>query len=136
MGPGSRADSCASCTSLPVMRSAGTTTEREWPRSPDRPQLAPAAQRGPQAAVEAEAVDRCRRRDGAEALQLHAGPLEAALLEHAPRRRVADPRARLQRLEAERGERMVDHGARRLGGVALAPIRHAKPVADLLGAPD
>ena len=60
-----------------------------------------------------------------------AGPLEAAFLQHPARGRVGHARAGLQRLVAEIAEGMVDHGARRFGGVALAPIRHAEPVADL-----
>src|SRR5947207_12393482 len=58
---------------------------------------APASERRPQAAVQAEAVDRCRRLDRADAIEADAGPLEAALLQHAARGRVAHPRAAQQK---------------------------------------
>src|SRR5581483_578833 len=93
--------------------------------------LAPALERSPQAAIEAEAVDRRRARQRADACQAGAGPLEAALLQHAARRRVGDASGRLQRVAFEVGEGVVDHRAHRLGGVALAPMLDAEPVADL-----
>src|SRR5262249_29407707 len=77
----------------------------ELPHSPHAPHLSPAFQRGPDTALEPEAVDRRRRVDRADAAQADAGPLEAALLQHAARRRVGDARARLQRLMIELAER-------------------------------
>src|SRR5215213_4153184 len=62
---------------------------------------APAFQRSPQAAVEAEAVDRRRARDRADTQQACTGPLEAAFLQHAARRRIGDARRRLDRLAVE-----------------------------------
>src|SRR5262245_38150964 len=93
--------------------------------------LPPALERGPDVAVEPEAVDRDRARQGADAAQAGAGPLEAALLEDAARARIGDARARRQRLVVEVGEGIVDDGAHCLGGVALAPMWDAEPVAEL-----
>src|SRR5215813_2026844 len=101
-----------------------------WPlRHP--PGLAPALERGPEATVEPEAIDRCRGGDRVDAQQRHAAPLEATLFKHATRSRVRYPRASVEPLEAELLEGVVDDGARRLGGVAVAPIGCAQPVTDL-----
>src|SRR5438552_1182406 len=78
---------------------------------------APAFQRGPDAALEAEAIDRHRRAERADAAKTDAVPLEAALLQHAPRLRIGDAHAGLQRLVLQVGEGMVDQRAHRLGGV-------------------
>src|SRR6266571_7202843 len=93
--------------------------------------LAPSLQRSPKPAVETEAIDRRRAGDGADAHQARARPLEAALFQNAPRRRIGDARRRLDRLVAEVGEDMIDQRAHRFGGVAFAPVLDAKPVADL-----
>src|SRR4029079_10233284 len=95
------------------------------------PARAPAFQRGPQPAVEAEAVDWHRARQRADALQPRAGPLKAALLQHAPRRRIGDARRRLDRLAVEVGEDVIDDRAHGFGTVALAPVLDAEPVAHL-----
>src|SRR5262245_46593433 len=57
-------------------------------RSRHPPRLTPSLERGPQPAIQPEAIDRRRGSDGADASQYHAAPLEAALLEHATRGRV------------------------------------------------
>src|SRR5205823_11607263 len=93
--------------------------------------FAPAPQRGPQAAVEAEAIDRGGRGDRADAVEPDAGPLEAALLQDAARGRVAHARAGDQDVTAEVAEGMVDQCARRFGGIAVPPERDAEPIADL-----
>src|SRR5580698_9552703 len=91
----------------------------------------PRLQRRPQAAIEAKAIDRRGGVDGADARQPHAGPLEAAFLQHPPRGRIVDARAGYQRVMLEIAENMIDQGAHRLGGKAASPIGHAKPVAHL-----
>src|SRR3984957_15310075 len=91
----------------------------------------PGLQRRPQAAVEPKAVDRRRRVDGADARQAHAGPLEAAFLQHPARGRIGHARAGYQRFMLEIAEGVVDQSAHRLGGEAAAPIGHAEPVAHL-----
>src|SRR6266571_1228965 len=93
--------------------------------------LAPSLQRSPKPAVETEAIDRRGARDGADAQQARARPLEAALFQNAARRRIGDARRRLDRLVAEVGEDVVDHRAHGLRGVAFAPVLDAQPVADL-----
>src|SRR5437016_14311278 len=100
-------------------------------RQPLRRTVAPALERGPQAAVEAEAVDRGRRIERADAIEADAGPLEAAFFQHAARGRIAHPRAGDERVTAEVGERVIDHGAGGFGGVAIAPIAHTQPIAEL-----
>src|SRR5207237_2231473 len=92
---------------------------------------APALERGPQAAIEAEAVDRRRRIERADAVEADAGPLEAAFFEHAARGRIAHARPGNERVVAEVGEGMVDHGARGFGGIAVAPVGHAEHIAEL-----
>src|SRR5262249_41530256 len=62
--------------------------------------LAPTLERGPQAAVEPEAVDRRGGGDCADAQQHHAAPLEAALFKHSARGPVRHPPARLPPLHA------------------------------------
>src|ERR1700731_3442016 len=91
----------------------------------------PALQRRPQAAVEAKTVDRRRRVDGADARQLHAGPLEAAFLQHPARGRIVDARAGYQHLMLEVAESVVDQGAHGFGGKTAAPVGYAQPVAEL-----
>src|SRR5260370_12898967 len=54
---------------------------------------APVLQRRPDAAREAEAIDRRRGAQRLEAMQLDAAPLEAALLQNVARERIGDPRA-------------------------------------------
>src|SRR5262249_8624739 len=92
--------------------------------------LAPIPWRGPPATVEAEAVDRRRGGERAEAIEADAGPLEAALLQHPARGRIAHPRAGDEHVAAEIAEGMIDDRARGLGGVALAPVAHAEPIAE------
>src|SRR5229473_896525 len=92
---------------------------------------APALERGPDRALEPEAVDRRRAFQRADAVEPDPGPLEAAFLQHPPRGRIGDAGTGLQRLELEIGEGVVDQGARRLGGEAAAPVRHAEPAAEL-----
>src|ERR1700737_4817764 len=92
---------------------------------------APVLQRRPDAAREAEAIDRRRRAQRLEAMQLDAAPLEAALLQNVARGRVGGARARDQLLGIERLEGEIDHRAGRFGGKALAPILHAEPIAEL-----
>src|ERR1043165_8289433 len=91
----------------------------------------PTLQRGPDAALEPEAIDRYRRPERADAAQADAGPLEAALLQHAARVRIGDAHRGLQRLWAEMGEGVIDQRAPPPGGVALAPVARAEPVADV-----
>src|SRR5712691_6817897 len=86
---------------------------------------------GPQAAGEPEAVARRRRSQRADAVEPDPRPLEPALLQHPARGRVAHARARDQRVVPEVDEGVVDQRARGLGGVAVAPERDAKPIADL-----
>src|SRR5262245_20492461 len=52
--------------------------------SPSRHALAapPAFERGPDAAVEPEPVDRCRTRQRPDAVETYPGPLETAFLQH------------------------------------------------------
>src|SRR2546429_4041558 len=87
--------------------------------------LAPSLERGPQPAIKPEAIDRCRGGDRVDAPKHHAVPLEAALFEDAARGRIGHPCAGLEPLEPEILEGVVDQGSRGLGGIALAPIRHA-----------
>src|SRR5690349_2289713 len=89
---------------------------------------APVAQRGPDTAIEAEAVDRRGTVDGADAVKSDTAPLEAALLQHAPRRGIADARAGLQLLAAQHAEGVIDHRTRGFGGIAAAPEFGAEPV--------
>src|SRR5580700_2218982 len=96
-----------------------------------RASLAPSLQRRPQAAVEPKAIDRRRRVDGADARQPHAGPLEAAFLQHPARGRIVDAGAGYERVMLEVAESVVDQGAHRFGGKTAAPIGHAEPVAEL-----
>src|SRR5436305_1184016 len=90
---------------------------------------APALERGPDSAFEPEAVDRHGRAERPDAAQTDAGPLEAALLEHPARCRIGDAHRGLQRLVLRVGERVIDQRADRFGGVTLAPVASAKPVA-------
>src|SRR5688572_18125518 len=69
---------------------------------------APALQRYPQTAVEPEAIDRRRARERADAVQTDAGPLEAALLQDATRRRIGHARGRLQCVVLALGEGIID----------------------------
>src|SRR5712691_7315344 len=92
---------------------------------------APALERGPDRALEPEAVDRRRAFQRADAVEPDPGPLEAAFLQHPPRGRIGDAGTGLQRLELEIGEGVVDQRAHRLGGEAAAPVRHAEPAAEL-----
>src|SRR3954466_3549336 len=105
------------------------------PSPTDALRRAPSLQRGPQAAVEAEAVDRRRACDRPDAQQARAGPLEAALLQHTARRRIGDACRRLHRFAVEVGEGVVDQRAHRFSGVAFAPVLDAEPVADLRRVP-
>src|SRR5262245_27034745 len=100
-------------------------------KSRDAAAGAPAFERGPDAAVEPEAVDRRRALEGANAIEADAGPLEAAFLQHPARGRVGDARARLHRLVAELRKGVVDRRAGRFGGVAVAPIGRAEPIAEI-----
>src|SRR5476651_329112 len=80
----------------------------------------PVLQRRPDAAREAEAIDRGRRSQRLEAMQFDAAPLEAAFLQDIARRRVGDPRTRHQMLDIELLEGKIDHRARRFGRKTLA----------------
>ena len=93
----------------------------------------PALQRRPDAAGKTEGVDGTRRAERLEAMQLDAGPLEAALLQDVARHRVGDAGAGEQRLLIELLEEIVDRGARGLGAETLAPMLEAEPVAELGG---
>src|SRR5271166_3844231 len=93
--------------------------------------LAPGLERGPQATIKTKLIDRRRGIDGADAAKLDAGPLKAALLQHAARRRIADASPGRKHLMAERGEGVVDQRPRGLGGVAATPKGDAQPVAEL-----
>src|SRR5262249_52312352 len=95
------------------------------------PRFGPGLKRSPHTAIEPEAIDRGRVIADADAAQLDARPLEATLLQHAARRRVADTRPSLQRLMSELAETVIDHGANRFGRVASVPERHADPIAEL-----
>src|SRR5262245_15746884 len=92
--------------------------ERVRARSRDPSHLAPVLERLPQAAVETEAIERRRGGDRPDSGEDDAGPLEAAFLQHAARRRVAHPRAGGQPIELQVVEGVVDERARGLGGVA------------------
>src|SRR5262245_31215139 len=96
-----------------------------------RAHSAPALKRRPEAAVEPEAIDRRRRGQRSDAVEPDPGPLEAALLQHAAGGRVAHPRAAGEAIVAEVAEGIIDHAARRLGGVAPAPEHDAEPITDL-----
>ena len=72
---------------------------RSLARAPGR--TAPVLQRRPDAARETEAIDRRRRSQRHEPMQLDATPLETALLQNVARGRVGDPRARDQLLDVE-----------------------------------
>src|SRR6266404_3874193 len=98
------------------------------PLAPRR--TAPVLQRRPDAAREAEAIDRCRRAQRFEAMQLDAAPLEAGLLQNFARRRIAHPRAGDQVLDIEFLEGEIDHRPRRFGGKTLAPMFDAEPIAE------
>src|SRR5713226_65674 len=91
---------------------------------------APVFQRRPDAAREAEAIDRRRGAQRLEAMQLDAAPLEAAFLQDVARGRIGDPRAGDQVLDIELLEGEIDHRARRLGAKTLAPMFDAEPVAE------
>ena len=67
-------------------------------RAPPR-RTAPVLQRRPDAARQAEAIDRRRRAQRLEAMQLDAAPLEAAFLQDVARRRIGDARAGDQMLD-------------------------------------
>ncbi len=75
------------CLPFPEREGEGSEGSRS---STPPPRAVPALQRGPDAARQAEAVDRARRAQRLEAVQLDAAPLEAALLEDVARRRVDD----------------------------------------------
>src|SRR6267142_4581763 len=116
----------STCAEGPSVRDSDS-----FPCSTHAPHFPPALERGPDAALEPEAIDRRRRMNRADAAKADAGPLESAFLQHAPRRRIGDARRRLQRLVADIAERMVDQRAHRLGGVAFALMGLAEPAADL-----
>src|ERR1700682_6570286 len=99
-----------------------------FPLAPRR--TAPVLQRRPDAAREAEAIDRGRRSQRLEAMQLNAAPLEAAFLQDVARGRVGDPRARDQVLDIEFLEGEIDCRPRRFGAKTLAPMLEAEPVAE------
>src|ERR1017187_6424245 len=81
-----------------------------WTGSPLVPgRVVPVLQRRPDAAREAEAIDRGRRSQCLKAMQFDAAPLEAAFLQDIARRRVGDPRARHQMLDIELLEGEIDH---------------------------
>src|SRR5262249_14635400 len=92
--------------------------------------LTPGLERGPQATIKTKAIDRRRGIDGADAAKLDAGPLEAALLKHAARRRIAHASPGGKLIIAELGEGVVDQRPRGLGGVATAPKRDAERTAE------
>src|SRR5260370_26575112 len=100
----------------------------ELPLSPRR--TAPVLQRRPDAARQAEAIDRGRRSQRLEAMQLDAAPLEAAFLQNVARRRIGEAGARDEVVAIEFLEKEIDHGACGLGAKALAPILDAEPVAE------
>src|ERR1700692_2768469 len=91
---------------------------------------APVLQRRPDAARQAEAIDRGRGAQRLEAMQLDAAPLEAAFFQDVARRGIADPGARDQVLDIEFLEGEIDHRARRFGTEPLAPMLDAEPVAE------
>src|SRR3984893_701116 len=93
----------------------------------------PVLQRRPDAAREAEAIDRGRRSQRLEAVQLDAAPLEAAFLQNVARRRIGDAGAGDQVFRFEFLEKEIDHGARGFGAKALAPIFDAEPIAEFRG---
>ena len=81
---------------------------RRLPASVDQLDLAPIPQRCPQAAIEPEPVGGRRRVERGHPLEHHARPLEAALLQHPPRRRVGHPRTGERLGEVEIAEGVVD----------------------------
>ena len=62
-------------------------------------------------------------------MQLNAGPLEAALLQHMTRRRVQHPCSGEQLLDGEFLESIIDNGARGFRCEALAPVLDTEAVA-------
>src|SRR5713226_4579762 len=64
---------------------------------------APALERGPDRALEPEAVDRRRAFQRADAVEPDPGPLEPAFLQHPPRGRIGNAGTGLQRLGLEIG---------------------------------
>src|SRR4249919_3796345 len=101
----------------------------ELPLFPCR--TAPILQRRPDAARQAEAVDRGRASQRLEAVQFDAAPLEAAFLQDVPRRRVGDAGGRYQVLGIEFLEEEIDHRARGFSAEPLAPMLDAEPIAEL-----
>src|SRR5260370_21725140 len=113
------------------LRSSRPHQGRVKANSPHAPRrIVPVLQRRPYAAREPEAVDRRRRSQRFEAMQLDAAPLEAAFLQNVARRRIRDPRAGDQVLDIEFLEGEIDYRTRRLGAKPLAPILDAHPVAE------
>src|SRR5262245_13639876 len=98
---------------------------------PRAPRAAPALQRRPHAARQAEAVDRRGGPQCLEAVQLDAAPLEAALLQHLARGRIGHARAGVEIVIAEFLEEEIDRTARRLGAKAAAPVLDAEPITEL-----
>src|ERR1700737_2241914 len=92
--------------------------------------VAPVLQRRPDAAGQAEAIDRGRRAQRLEAVQFDAAPLKAAFLQDIARCRIDDAGAGDEVFGGEFFEGEIDHRARRLGGEALAPAIDAEPVAE------
>src|SRR6202044_3518099 len=101
------------------------------PRAPGR--AVPGFQRRPDAAREAETVDRRRRSQRFEAMQFDAAPLEAALFQNVARRRIGDPRAGNYMVDIEFFEGEVDHGPCGFSAEALAPMVHTQPIAEFRG---
>src|SRR6266446_7073944 len=85
----------------------------------------------PLPAVEPKSVEWRGRGERADAIELDSRPLESAFLQHSARSRIAHARAGVERLAAEIVERVIDHGACRFGGVAVAPERNGEPITDL-----
>src|SRR5206468_7795772 len=104
--------------------------ERWWSHPLPPRRAAPVLQRRPDAAGEAEAIDRGRRAQRLEAVQRDAGPLESAFFQNVARRRIGDARPGEQVLERKLLEKQIDHCARGLGAKAPAPMLDAEPVAE------
>src|ERR1700694_267974 len=122
-------------TARPVLRGAQVRAPPDdgvrWRNSPLSPRrIVPVLQRRPDAAREAEAIDRRRGAQRLEAMQLDAAPLEAALLQNVARGRIGDPRAGDQVLDVEFLEGEIDRRPRRFGAKTLTPMLDAEPEAE------
>src|SRR6202167_6555591 len=111
------------------LASIGRQSHKGWRRS-SHARRTPGLERSPQAAIKTKPIHRSRGIDGADAGEPHAGPLKRAFFQHAPRSRIAHPRAGMQRFTPEIAERIIDKGTGHLGCVATAPKGDAEPISE------